>query len=113
MVIVFVLEEILNDIFRFLKFWFYDGLKFISNKFFDSILVIEKNFNIRLNLLNFFAPLYGERSLPAYVYAPPLRFTIILIGLFLQLINLLFFLIIFLLWISLPAILTYIIYKNG
>jgi hypothetical protein len=113
MVVVYIIEEIFSDIFRFLKFLFFDSLKFISNKYFDSVLIIEKNFSIRLNILNFFSPLYGDRSLPGFVYAPFVRFSIIFIGLILQLLNFITFLLIFLLWIFMPFILSYIIYKYG
>jgi|GEM_PF-1523717 len=113
MVIVYIIEEILFDIYRFLRFWFFDCLKFISNKYFDTVLAIEKSFSIRLNILNFFSPLFGDRSLPGYVYAPFVRITIIFIGLILQLFNFVIFLMIFLIWIFMPLILSYIVYKNG
>lgn len=113
MFILVLIKEILVDIYKFLKYWFYYSLKYIFNKYFDNILAIERKFSIKLNISNFFVPLYGDRSLPAYVYAIPWRLVLILFGLILQILLFIGFILISLIWIISPVILSYLIYKNG
>lgn len=103
-----VLEELSNDFYRFLKFWFIDSLKFFFDRYLKNSSVIERRFSLRLNLKNFFEPLYGIRSIETYFYAIPLRTILILISISLHLLNVFFIFLFMLFWIILPFLLTYI-----
>ncbi len=106
-----IFEEILNDFYRFLKFWFIDASKFFFNEYTKNSSIIERKFSLRLNLKHFFEPLYGIRSIEAYFYAIPLRIILIFISIFLHLFNIFFVFLTLFLWMTLPFLLTWLIYK--
>jgi len=109
-----IFNELIFEVYKFLKFWFYDSLKFLFNEYIKSALSIEKRFSIRLNLKHFFEPLYGIKSIETYFYAIPLRIILIFISIFLHIFNTLIFLIIMLFWVLFPFVLSYFVYrKNG
>ncbi len=102
MVFFYIFEEILQDFYKFLRFWYKDSVKFIFDEYVKSFSIIEKNFSIRLNLKNFFKPLYGLRSIETYFYAIPFRIILIFISLILHILNTLIFLTILIFWCLLP-----------
>ena len=96
---------ILNDLIEFLDFWFKHKPRSFIKNFFNTIYHLERLIALRANLRNINKPLYGDYTLLGYAIALPYRLASILLGLFLYFILFSFYLIIIILWLSLPLVL--------
>jgi hypothetical protein len=101
-----LITSLINDILNFLIFWFINGSRRLWNNFSNQIQSLEQTFGIRANFKRFFAPLYGDYSLPGYVFAIPWRLLLMTVGIILVLFITIFYTILFVVYITLPLLIS-------
>jgi hypothetical protein len=105
--LIYLIYLFFLNIFLFLKHWYIDALKNFLNFWANTIQKLDKNFAVKINLINFFEPLYKDYSIIGRFVGIILRLLRILIGLLIYLIISFIILGFILFWLLIPLILIY------
>ncbi|BCX15471.1 MAG: hypothetical protein KatS3mg097_363 [Candidatus Parcubacteria bacterium] len=95
---------ILNDLKKFLDFWFIHGPKAIIYSFFDFVYALDKGLSLRANIRNFFAPLYGDHTILGHIIALVYRLIKLFFGLIALILIVILYGLFFIAWSLFPFI---------
>lgn len=102
MLLVILKILILNDLKKFLDFWFVHGPKAIVYSFFDFMYALDKGLSLRANIRNFFAPLYGDHTILGHIIALVYRLIKLFFGTIVLILITIFYVLFFVFWSLLP-----------
>lgn len=101
-----LVNSLINDILNFATFWLIHGSRRLWNNLSDQLHSLEQIFGMRANLKHFLAPLYGDYSLPGYVFAVPWRLLLITLGILLAALVVILHTILFIAYLAAPVIIS-------
>lgn len=98
---------ILDDLLRFLDFWYIHFPRRTIRHYFDQIYFLDRFLKLKANLRNISKPLYGDYTFVGYIIAIPYRIFRIIFGFIIYFFLGIFYLVLFLFWLILPFFLLF------
>jgi hypothetical protein len=110
--IVYLLQRFCYRFFDFFRHWYGDGSRAIGAAFMGALTNADRSFAVLITVRHFFEPLYKDYTVVGRIVGVVFRSFRILIGVFVYLFIAVLFAIVYLVWISIPAVILYYAAKN-
>ncbi len=110
--LVYLIERFFSRIKDFFYHWYFSGSLFASKYFIDVLASFDRTLALKVTLLHFFEPLYGDYSIVGRVLGIIFRTFRVLIGSVIYLFLAAIAVIIYLIWLAIPVFIIYEIIKN-
>ena len=101
----YLIQRFLYRIGDFFHHWYVDGSRAFGNQFMLTLTALDQTFAIAITARHFFEPLYKDYSVIGRILGVIFRTGRILIGSIVYLVVAILFIAVYLLWISIPAVL--------
>lgn len=109
LVFAYLFKWFLYRITEFLRHWYVDGFRKISQELINALEVLDRTIALKITLKNLFRPLYQDYTFIGYFFGFFFRFWRLLFGVILYFFVVLIFFAAFLVWAIIPI---YILYKG-
>ena len=111
---VYLVQRLLYRAVDFFHHWYVDGSRAIAHKFINTLETADQSFAVKITLRHFFEPLYGDYSPVGRVVGTIFRTGRVIIGGVFYLLITIFFALVYLVWIFIPAvILLYVVMRTS
>jgi hypothetical protein len=105
--LVYLLQRFFYRIFEFFHHWYIDGSRAIARHFMKALTNADRSLALKITIQHFFEPLYKDYSVVGRILGVIFRTFRILIGLVAYVFLAAFFLLIYFIWIAIPALTLY------
>lgn len=110
--LAYLVRRFFYRFFDFFHHWYVDGSRAFGHTFMDTLAEIDRVMALKITLRYFFQPLYKDYTVMGRILGVIFRTGRILVGAVVYLIIIVAFLIAYLVWISVPAVLLFETYKG-
>lgn len=110
--LVYLASRFFYRLFDFFHHWYADGSKVFFNYFISFLERLDQRFAVKITLRYFFQPLYGDYTIVGRILGVIFRSARILIGAAVYLFVTAIFLIIYLLWLLVPAVIILYVFRT-
>ncbi len=109
--LIYLANRFFYRLFDFFHHWYADGSKVFFNYFISFLERLDQRFAVKITLRYFFQPLYGDYTIVGRILGVIFRSGRIFIGTAVYLLATAVFLVVYLLWLLVPAVI--ILYVLG
>jgi hypothetical protein len=110
--IVYLARRLFYHIQDFFHHWYVDGSHAIGRRFMGMLTTADQSLAVAITLRHFFEPLYKDYSIIGRILGIVFRTFRVLIGGVLYLILAIGFVVVYLIWIAIPAIILFYVARN-
>ena len=112
--LIYLVHRFFYRFFDFFHHWYVDGSRWFGRKFIGMLTALDKTFAVRVTLEHFFEPLYGDYTIIGRIMGAIFRTFRLAIGLVIYLVASIIMLLLYIIWLAVPAIIVYaIVSGNG
>jgi hypothetical protein len=104
---VYLVQRFIYRIYDFLHHWYIDGSRAIAHRFISALESADRSFAVKITLIHFFEPLYKDYSGVGRVVGVIFRAGRIVIGSIAYLVITIFFAVVYVAWLAIPAVILY------